>query len=149
MANLLKSCLIDLNCNRALVAKIQNSINLKKDKQFSVLVEYLKDADSIKSIVKNIPYSVLELEFKEGKDKIIIASQSYDIPDACKNHLQNINAHTIVNQLLYIDDFIWGVLSFQFNSIPPFISNPETLDIYNKIFRYYKKSLLHNSYETF
>lgn len=148
LALLLKKSLIELNCDRALVAKI-HPFDLKDNINslvFSSIFEELKNTEvpSVKEYVRNIPYKVLQLEFGGDKDHIVVGNKldkhliTYD---KCLSHLNKLNCEVIVNQLLYNEDYIWGILSFQYNLCPAYIKNKDIDYKYKELIKQYKEKI--------
>jgi hypothetical protein len=125
---LLKKSLIELDCDRTLLAKI-HPFDLHENKNvlvFSSIFEELKNyknLGSIKEYVKNIPYNVLQLEFGDDKDFIVVANKLEVNPEEikCIDHLDKLGCEVIINQLLYSEDYVWGILSFQYKNCPYYV----------------------------
>lgn len=125
----LKQSLVELQCDRAILAKVHSSNPnvINGTSLFSIIFEeHTKKCKSVKGYVNNIPCSVLDLEFGGDKDFISVANSldaSLASKEKCLAHLQKLGCEVIINQLLYTDSYLWGVLSFQYVKCPLFIQN--------------------------
>ena len=148
LASLLKKSLIELNCDRAIVAKI-HPFDLKDNIDtlvFSSIFEELKNPEvpSVKEYVRNIPYKVLQLEFGGDKDYIVVGNKldnNLITPEKCLSHLNKLSCEVIVNQLLYNKNYIWGILSFQYNLCPAYIKNKDIEYKYKELIKQYKEKI--------
>lgn len=111
---LLHTYLKELNADRSLVALFHQSDFESNDVVFTVMIEELsKGTKSIYPIVKNIPKNIIDLEFNSGLDSIVVVNYELGLPSKCTNHLKNIEAKTMINLLLKLNGYYWGILSFQ------------------------------------
>lgn len=109
-----------LDADRVILAKVDLEGN---DKTFSIVFECLKSGIfSSASIVKDIPYRIIDLEFGTELDRVVVGNSSYHDPICC-NHLRQLDCKVIINQLLHFNDIVWGIFSLHFMECPPFITD--------------------------
>ena len=155
LTSYLRQSIIDLDCDRAIIAKLHsnplliNSLDCdcecNTDTQlFSIVFEEKKlSTSSIYKIVKDIPFSKLHLEFFEGKESLIIGNIHNVKQEACTNHLKHIGVEVIINQLLYNETHIWGILSFQYQIAPVYLTKDNILKPqYEKLIRGFAKDIM-------
>lgn len=141
---LLKESIEILQCDRAVVAKLHsNSSNDLNYTSFSIMFEELSEGTlSIYNHVKNIPSSVLSKEFGKNNDIIVIGNKKDITQIKCLAHLDKLNVEVIINQLLYNNIDIWGVLSFQYKECPSYLLNQQLEDYYLNLIKSYKFKLM-------
>lgn len=139
---LLFSYLNTLKCDRALIAGFHKE-EIKEDSiVFSILIEELsKGTKSAYPIVNNIPFSIIEMEFQDKRNQVVVAVNHPDKPELCLKHLNNIGCKCIINQLLYLNDYLWGILSFQYKEIPSYVDNNKLNPQYYSLIKQYKKEI--------
>jgi len=142
---LLNKALIQLHCSRIVLAKIHDISPTSPLSVFSVIFEEIQNdsIQSIKQTVINIPSSVLLLEFGNNKDKVVVANISTIKKNnlKCLAHLKTIHSEVIVNFLLYTHNYIWGILSFQYQTIPPYIHGLSIDQSYYTLMQYYRNNI--------
>lgn len=135
----LKNYRVDLNADRVVIALLHQKSLGSLETVFTVLLEELSpNTKSIYPIVKNIPPNVINLEFKNDLDSMVVAVKRDFLPTPCTHHLEAIECKTLINTLLKFENFYWGILSFQFKEIPPFINNDDIIidSMHTKLIEY-------------
>lgn len=140
---LLKEYLQKLKADRALIALFHQGGIGSSDVVFTVMLEELSfNTPSVYPIVKNIPRNIIDIEFKDNLDSIVLGIYKEDLPSKCTEHLKRINVKTIINMLLKFDNYYWGILSFQFKEIPQILMSKEVIqEDLKKQLLFYKKSI--------
>lgn len=130
---------VELNADRALIALFHQLNFDSNDMVFTVMLEDLsKGTNTIYPTVKNIPRNIIDLEFKNDLDSIVVGVYSPLLPYSCVKHLEAINSKAIINLLLKLNNYYWGILSFQFKEIPIFINLNGSIssDLNNQLLNY-------------
>ncbi len=117
-----------LNADRAIVALFHQTNLDCDDILFTVMLEELSEGTkSIYPIVKNIPKNIIDLEFKNDLDSIVLGIYNENLPSKCTDHLRQIEANVIINMLLKFNNYYWGILSFQFKEIPFYLKDKQEI----------------------
>jgi hypothetical protein len=140
---LLQKALLDLKCDRAIIAKIHplDLSNLDELVFTTIFEECGPGIFSVSNYVKNISANILNLEFKGDKNLVVIANRNSVFNTKCIDHLDKLGMDIIINQLLYTNNYTWGILSFQYLKPPSFLENNILTLSYLKIIQNYKFTL--------
>jgi len=146
ITNYLKTICRELKCDRAVIAKIHGVKDskgaLSLDSAFSIIFEHCEDIFSIKPIVQNVPTSVIATEFGDDLDSIVVGDSNLENKLKCTSHLKRIGIQVIVNQLLIQENYVWGILSFQFKTCPSFIKEGVLDPNFYTLLKNYKQCIL-------
>ena len=142
----------NLNADRAMVAKIHGTTDkegyISNDSAFSIMFEHCaNNVISVKPLIQNIPVSVLKLEFGEDIDGIVVGDLKYAPHEKCTSHLKKLRVTVIINQLLRVEDYVWGVLSLHFKNRPSFVKEGKITEDFVPLLKNYKQSILTSNHE--
>lgn len=145
--NFLNECLDIFKCDRVLIAKIHPLIlNDVNNLVFSTIFEKNKPPSApIANYVKNISVNVLDLEFEQELDRIVIANKDVSIyPEKCIAHLDKLKMNTIVNQLLYTNSYLWGIFSIQYSKNPYWLNSKIDTEIFKYLAKQNKNKIINS-----